>query len=149
VKFIGWDQKPSDREKFVLEMNDQEKSLFLAILSLFPQVPVAHHQLSQKADLPDADANQRLLEESLKAQKIETQAWIKSTFKDSHRFQPVKTGETEFHLHLTVMRPEIELLLQIFNDVRLGSWLALGWPADLPRKSARHRGLGRWFFQYW
>ncbi len=128
MKFIGREQ-----EQFVIEMNDQEKSLFLAILSLFPQVPAAHHQLSRQDGLPDADANQHLLEESLKAQKDESRQWITVTFKNPDRFQPVKTGETELHLHLTVSRPEIEILLQIFNDVRLGSWLALGSP-DLGQK---------------
>jgi hypothetical protein len=133
VKFIGRDQEQFDEEKLVVELNDQEKSLFLVIISLFPQVPVAHHQLSQRADLPDAGTNQLLLEESLKMQKNENQAWIKSTFKDPGRFLPVKTGENGFLYHLAVTRPEIEMLLQIFNDVRLGSWLALGSP-DVEQK---------------
>ncbi|MGC9942743.1 MAG: hypothetical protein ABSE48_12975 [Verrucomicrobiota bacterium] len=136
MKFIGREQEQFGQEKYVVEMNDHEKSLFLAILSLFPQVPVGHHQLSQGADLPNAGTNQLLLEESLKTQKNEAQAWIKSTFKDPHRFQPVKTGETGFSFHLAVTRPEIEMLLQIFNDVRLGCWLTLGSP-DLAEKKKK------------
>ena len=128
MKFIGHEQ-----EQFVIEMNDQEKSLFLAILSLFPQVPAAHHQLSWQPGLPDADTNQHLLEESLTTEKKESRQWITATFKNTKRFVPVKTSETEFHLHLSVSRADIEMLLQIFNDVRLGSWLALGSP-DLGQK---------------
>ena len=67
MKFIG-----RNGEQFVFEMTAREKSLFLAILGLYPQVPQSHHRLSQQADLPDAQANQRLLEESLKAQKAES-----------------------------------------------------------------------------
>jgi hypothetical protein len=117
------------QEQFVFELNEQEKNLLLVILNLFPQVPVSHHRLSQdKNDLPDDGANQRLLEESLKAQKDESQKWVAAMFQEAERFKPGANG-----FSLTVTRPEIETLLQIFNDVRIGSWLALGSP-DLERK---------------
>jgi hypothetical protein len=124
VKFIG-----RHEEQLVFEMTVREKSLFLAILGLYPQVPQSHHRLSQQSDLPDAEANQRLLEESLKAQKAESRKWITTTFKEPDRFKPGKTG-----FYLTIKRPELEMLLQIFNDVRIGSWLTLGSPAAGQKK---------------
>jgi hypothetical protein len=124
VKFIG-----RQEEQFVFEMIEQEKFLLLTLLSLYPQVPLSHHRLSQnQKDLPDAGANQHLLEEALKAQKEESQKWLASTFKEPERFKPGKDG-----FFLTITRPEIETLLQMFNDVRIGSWLALGSP-DLEQK---------------
>jgi len=124
VKFIG-----RNGEQLVFEMTAREKSLFLAMLSLYPQVPESHHRLSQQAGLPDAEANQHLLEEALKAQKAESQKWIATAFKEPDRFKPGKTG-----FYLTIQRPEIEMLLQIFNDVRIGSWLTLGSPAAGQKK---------------
>ena len=124
MKFIG-----RHEEQLVFEMTVREKSLFLAILGLYPQVPQSHHRLSQQSDLPDAEANQRLLEESLKAQKAESRKWITTTFKEPDRFKPGKTG-----FYLTIKRPELEMLLQIFNDVRIGSWLTLGSPAAGQKK---------------
>lgn len=124
MKFIG-----RHEEQLVFEMTVREKSLFLAILGLYPQVPQSHHRLSQQADLPDAEANRRLLEESLKAQKAESQKWITTAFKEPGRFKPGKTG-----FYLTIKRPELEMLLQIFNDVRIGSWLTLGSPGIRQKK---------------
>jgi hypothetical protein len=118
VKFIGRQQ-----DEFAFEMSGQEKSVLVMLLNLFPQVPAAHHDLSRNTELPGDAANQRLLEESLKAQKSETQQWLAKAFRASERFKPGKTG-----FYLAVKRPEIELLLQVLNDVRIGSWLALGSP---------------------
>jgi hypothetical protein len=125
VKFIG-----RNGDQLVFEMTGREKSLFLAMLSLYPQVPESHHRLSRQAGLPDAEANQHLLEEAFKAQKAESQKWIAKTFKDPDRFKPGKTGI----FYLTIQRSEMEMLLQIFNDVRIGSWLTLGSPGTAPKK---------------
>jgi hypothetical protein len=124
VKFIG-----RHEEQFAFEMTEQEKFLLLTLLSLYPQAPLSHHRLSQNPkDLPDADANQRLLEEAIRVQKDESRKWLAATFKEPERFKPGKDG-----FFLTITRPEMETLLQMFNDVRIGSWLALGSP-DLEEK---------------
>ena len=34
-------------------------------------------------------------------------------------------------IHFTLTAPQVEWLLQVFNDVRVGSWLALGEPEEL------------------
>lgn len=117
-----------DQESLTVEMSDQEKSLFLAVLSLFPQVPASHHQLTQAGGLPDEQNGQQLLEESLQAEKEENRRWITATFRDPQRFLAV---DSKFHLSLSY--GEVETTLQILNDVRLGSWLALGSP-DLAQK---------------
>ena len=120
-------------EQFVFEMIEQEKFLLLTLLSLYPQVPLAHHRLSQNPkDLPDADANQHLLEEALKVQKEESRKWLAATFKEPERFKPGKDG-----FFLTITRPEMEMLLQMFNDVRIGSWLALGSPDPEAKKELK------------
>ena len=41
------------------------------------------------------------------------------------RFRTVKSG-----FELTVTRAQAEWLLQVLNDVRVGSWLALGEPEE-------------------
>ena len=115
-------------DEFVFALTAQEKGLMLTLLRFFPQVPVAHHRLNQTATSPAATENQRLLEESLTAHKADDKEWVATTFHGSPRFQPVAGG-----YHLRVKRAEMERLLQIFNDLRVGSWLALSAP-DLEEK---------------
>jgi hypothetical protein len=102
----------------------EEQTLLREILELFPLVPLTQHRLSRMADnIPDSKANQHLLEESLKAHQAETQKWVKSFLKDSGRFETTKSG-----INFTAARSEIEFLLQVLNDIRIGSWLLLGSP---------------------
>jgi hypothetical protein len=111
-------------ERLVFALNRAEQSLLVAVLQSFPAVPLSHHQLTKDAASdPAATANQRLLEESLQAQQGERLSWLTKMLAGTAYFKPVKNG-----FHLTVSRPEIEDLLQILNDVRVGNWLALGSP---------------------
>ncbi len=123
MKLIG-----REEEEFVFALSPQEKGLMLTLLSFFPQVPVAHHRLSQTVNQPRDAENQRLLEESLKAQNEEDQEWLNTSFDGTPHFQAVENG-----FHLRIKRSEMDRLLQIFNDVRVGSWLALNAP-DLEQK---------------
>ncbi len=129
------------KDQLVYEFSEPEKNLLLAVLDLYPLVPLAHHRLSRAMDdSPKAVANQQLLEESLQADQAETRNWITALITQPGRFKPVKAG-----LQFTVTRAELETLLQILNDIRIGSWLALGSPEwDTPgnwmlnEETARH-----------
>ena len=112
-----------EQEQLIFEFSGREKSLLLAILNLFPLVPLAHHQLSRDATLPDAELNQQLLEASLKSQKTDQQKWLATLLAKPDCLKPVKSN-----FHFTVTRSDLEGLLQVLNDVRVGSWLALGSP---------------------
>ena len=111
-------------DQFTFEFSDQEQFVLLALLEMFPMVPVTHHRLSREPQaIPDPEDNQHLLEDSLSAHQSETQDWIASLADGNDRF--TQSGES---LRLSVTRMEMERLLQILNDVRVGSWLALGSP---------------------
>ena len=117
------------RDAFTFEVSGREKTWLLAILKLFPLVPLSHHRLSQTTKLPDQEANQRLLEESLQAQRDENQKLVRAMLNETGRFNPCAGG-----FRFELKRSEIEWLLQVLNDVRLGSWLALGSP-DLAQEN--------------
>lgn len=116
------------KEKLLFEFSHQEKNLLLAILKLFPLVPKAYHRLSKNGEIPGHDENQRLLEESLDAQQHENRQLLAALLDDAGRFKPCAAG-----FRFSLARSEIEWLLQVLNDVRLGSWIALGSP-DLERE---------------
>ena len=111
------------REKFVFALSAQEKSLFDEILRLYPLVSATHHRLSRKSNIAQPRDHQRLLEESLATQREENRKNVRAMLEQAGHFQTAADGS-----QLTVSGPEIEWLLQVLNDVRVGSWLALGSP---------------------
>lgn len=127
---------------YVFALTAQEKDLMLKLLGYFPQVPAAHHRLSKSADAPRTRENQRLLEESLKAHRSQDREWLASSFQGPPRFEPVERG-----FHLRLKRDEMERLLQMFNDVRVGSWLALKSPDLAEKKNLKATRLTTPFIQ--
>ena len=113
----------SSREKFQFEIRREEKALLLQVLRLYPLVPAAHHRLSRGRQIPDPAENQELLEESLDARRRENRQQVESLLNEPGRFVECPAG---YQAGFT--RGEIEWLLQVLNDVRLGSWIALGAP---------------------
>jgi hypothetical protein len=111
------------REKLVFEISLPEKRLLFEVLKLYPLISATHHRLSKTAKAAEHDENQRLLEESLAAQRQENRKNVRAMLDEPGRFQAAASG-----FQLTLSGPEIEWLLQVLNDVRVGSWVALGSP---------------------
>ena len=111
------------RDHSVFEISRGEKQLLFEILELYPLVSATHHRLSKTTPPDPHDEDQRLLEESLAAKRRENRKNVQALLNESGRFQTAPPG---FHLKIT--RPEIEWLLQVLNDIRVGSWIALGSP---------------------
>ena len=113
----------SHPDGYVFRLRQAERDLLFRIFRLYPVVPAAHHRLSQ-SDTGDADGeNQRLLDEALAAHRQEQQAQVLALMEDPACFSNVKNG-----WQLKLSGPQIEGLLQVFNDIRVGSWIALGSP---------------------
>jgi hypothetical protein len=111
------------REKLVFEISLPEKRLLCEVLKLYPLISATHHRLSKTAKAAKHDENQRLLEESLAAQREENRKNVRAMLDKPGHFQAAASG-----FQLTLSGPEIEWLLQVLNDVRVGSWIALGSP---------------------
>jgi hypothetical protein len=111
------------RDKLVFEISQSEKRLLFDVLKLYPLVSSTHHRLTKSARTAKHDENQRLLEESLVAQREENRKNVRAMLDEPGRFQAAASG-----FQLALSGPEIEWLLQVLNDVRVGSWIALGSP---------------------
>jgi hypothetical protein len=116
----------SDRRQFTFSLGRKEKNFLFQILQLYPLVPPAHHQLSKSADDPNHDENQRLLEESLAEQRRENRKKVLAMLEKPGRFR-----ETKDEIEFSLTAAQMDWLLQVFNDVRIGAWLALGEPEEL------------------
>ena len=130
----------SSKARFVFEISAQEKHLLFEVLSLYPLVPPTHHRLNKSSQMNSRDENQRLLEESLLSQRKENQKLVTRLLNKPENFEATADG-----LRFTLTRAEIETLLQALNDVRVGSWIALGSPdleerpqLAINEKTARH-----------
>lgn len=113
----------TDKDSCVFQLSQREKQLLLVTLQLYPLVPAAHHRLSKDGQGPNAEDNQQLLEAALAEQRQENRKQVLAMLNEPQRFR-----ETDGALELTLTPAQIEWLLQVLNDVRVGSWLALGEP---------------------
>ena len=109
-------------DAYSFEFNLREKQMLFQVLGLYPLVPVAHHRLSRRVGEPNRE-NQAWLAESLAAHREETRQKVRQLMTNPGNF-PAKGGGFRW----TAARADLEWMLQVLNDVRVGSWLALGSP---------------------
>ena len=110
---------------FVFSFEPREKQLLIKVLKNFPRVPAAHHRLSKTSRGAKPKEDQRLLDEALAEQRNQNRQRVETFLQEPERFRPVGN-----EIHLTLAKTEIDWLLQVLNDVRVGAWLALGEPEN-------------------
>ena len=79
----------------------------------------------------DADSGrgaelQKLLEETLAERQRQNKQQLLAMLKDPQRFKETAGGGCR----LTLTPSQMEWLLQVVNDIRVGSWLVLGQPDE-------------------
>jgi hypothetical protein len=115
----------AEGDDLVFEIGRREKTLLIELLKLYPLVPPAHHRISTSVDTPAVESNQHLLEEALTEHRNENKKQLDAMLQEPHRFEETPTG---YRLRLSPY--QLEWLLQVLNDVRVGSWLRLGSPDE-------------------
>jgi hypothetical protein len=132
VRFIRVTQ-----EAFVFQFSTREKRLLLELLELYPQVPLAHKAISKGSQLPDQATTQRLLNEALAEQRSQNKRQLKALVSNPRTWKP-----EDGHWLLTLAKTDLEWILQVLNDIRVGSWIQLGSPEavslTVPPESAPH-----------
>jgi hypothetical protein len=113
----------SAKDSFQFQLGRREKELFLALLKRYPCIPSAYQPLSKARGRQDP--NQRLLDEALAEQRAENRKRLQALLTD-----PARLVEHETGWRLSLSPAELEWLLQILNDIRVGSWVILGSPAE-------------------
>jgi hypothetical protein len=113
----------TSKTRLWFQLSEREKRLLVQVLKLYPRVPSAHQPLSKSGRMPDQAENQRLLDEALAEQRAVNRKQMQALLADPARFQKAETG-----WHLRLSRSEVEWVLQVLNDVRVGSWVILGSP---------------------
>jgi hypothetical protein len=120
----------ANKKSLVFLLSESEKAVLLDILELYPCIPPGHrrHRLHARAAVSSDLENQCLLEEALAEQRAKTKRQLEGWMKSPTTFKATPAG-AELHLRTG----DLDWLLQVLNDVRVGSWIALGEPEELPR----------------
>ena len=109
-------------EAYRFRLGRAEKAALCALLKRYPLTPARHHRLTRSRK-PNPAADQELLDESTAAHRRTSQRRVQRLLSRRDRFR-VEGNQYE----ITFDREEIEWLLQVLNDVRVGTWVILGCP---------------------
>ena len=116
-----------DGESFLFHISKREKGLLFEVLKLYPLIPIAHHRFSQTAAAPGVMESQRLLEGALAERTKENKRQLLALL--NHEAGLEETDDARAH-RFKLSAPQVEWLLQVLNDIRVGSWLILGEPDE-------------------
>ncbi|HTL57350.1 MAG TPA: hypothetical protein VL361_16825 [Candidatus Limnocylindrales bacterium] len=111
------------QDDYLFEFAQREKHMLLQLLKLYPRVPSAHHIVSKSSQLPNQATTQHLLDEALAEQRAENKRRLQTLIEDPNRW----TEKNDQYV-LRLSTSEMEWLLQVLNDIRVGSWVLLGSP---------------------
>ena len=112
-----------DGARFELEFAPEERQLLLHLLGFYPLVPESYHRVTKDRKLARRLENQQMLDEAMKAQRDKNKLEVQTLINEPERFK-----EQDGACRVRLERGELEWLLQVLNDIRIGSWIALGSP---------------------
>jgi len=133
MKLVRREQNGKNGTVFHFQIMESEKDWLLAALKLYPLLDSSHHQISKSSD---TEADQQLLEESMAEQRSDHKTKLDHFLRDAGRFAEDSPGLFRF----TLSPDQAQWLLQVLNELRVGSWIKLGRP-DLTL--ARQRPLNK------
>ena len=111
----------NDGKTCVFQIGKREKETLFTALALYPVLRAPYRNPAAKGPKPLLD--EKLLEEALAEQRKENKKLIQTLLMEESRFESTSVG-----FKWTLLASQIEWLLQVLNDIRVGSWLALGAP---------------------
>src|ERR1017187_2761698 len=107
------------------ELNQGEGDCLRSLLQQFPITANTHAKISKTDADPETVEREKLLNESLAEHRKELKKQAMNLL------APGKFKRGEKGYLLTLNPEEREILLQILNDLRIGSWHVLGEPEEL------------------
>jgi hypothetical protein len=110
----------ADKGRFNFQIDPREKRVLLEILQLYPLIPPGSRQLAKDGARAE---HQETLDDALAAQRRDHLRRVRALLADEGHF-----AEEESGIGFTLTAAQIEWLLQVLNDLRVGAWIALGSP---------------------
>ena len=123
MKFIRSQKPDSAGHPFVFHISKREKAVLLSTLKLYPLLDGSYHQLS-RSPKTTGKAEQQWLEEAMEQQRQDHKKKLGQFFNNDQRFFKDSKGDFLF----TLTGEQMEWLLRVLNEIRVGSWVRLGQP---------------------
>jgi hypothetical protein len=114
---------------YVFVIGKRERELLAALLARYPVLSANHFGARGQKQMTAASEHQDLLAEALAEQQRENRRSLEEMLHQPGRFK-----ENELGFMLTLSHAELEWLLQVLNDIRVGSWVQLGEPDGTARQ---------------
>lgn len=112
-------------EARVFRLKASELQMLILVLSQFP-LRNQDQQISRFGDEEDLKGAQQLLDEVMADRRREARSELEDWLRAAHRFNHTDEGE-----ELLIRHDEVDWLLQILNNVRVGAWQRLGEPEEI------------------
>jgi hypothetical protein len=111
--------------KFTFQIGERERLMFFEILRLFPVIQKPYQPLSRGSETESMKSDQQMLDDALTAHQWENKKALAVLINNTAQFEAREDG-----YHFSLDTGEIEWLLQVLNDIRVGSWRLLGCPDE-------------------
>jgi hypothetical protein len=111
--------------QFAFHISEREKAVLFELLGKYPVIEQPYQPLSQTAGIEVIQADQELLDQALTATKRANKELLDRLLANPGRFEKTDTG-----CRFVLETQEIEWVLQVLNDIRVGSWRLLGSPDE-------------------
>lgn len=109
-------------EQFTFVIGKRERQMLTAVLGNYPVLANTYHSFSREGGAQNQEGEE-LLREALAENQKENKRQLEQMLSEPGRFTEDKLG------YRFVLKPEeMEWLLQVLNDIRVGSWARLGSP---------------------
>jgi hypothetical protein len=113
----------SSDERLVFEFNRRERQALSEILRLYPVLNPDYHQITKGSNEKKVEEGQKWLREAMAEQRTQNQKMVGEFLADEN-WKEGPAGKFQVALDAA----KTEWLLQVINDVRVGSWVNLGKP---------------------
>ena len=123
MKFIRSNKSGKTGPILIFHINKREKQWLLNTLKMYPILDASYHQFSKGKESVN-QAEQKLLEEEMAAQRKDHKKKLDQFLDGEQRFL-LESPDT---FRFTITPEQSEWLLQVLNEVRVGSWVRLGRP---------------------
>lgn len=113
------------KDNLFFHIHPEGRAALNMLIRNYPAMEASHFELSKFADQDEIEEDREFLEQALGDEQQSNQSRARALIADEDRFHKTEEG---FLLRLS--QDDIELLLQVLNDVRIGFWVRLGSPDD-------------------
>ena len=121
-----------DAESLTFELDRRERELLAFLLGRYPALDPSYHQSAAPNDRDALAEAQQMLTESMTAEQQENRrraaAFVRTRLTVPAPPAPGSPAPSRLSLRITLT--EVDWLLRVVNDVRVGCWVRLGCPEE-------------------